>query len=549
MSKFGCTRRDFLKTVSLGAACAVVPGCISTAKLPKGKTSANEQGRRPDILWISCEDISPDLGCYGDDYADTPNLDRLAKQGCRYSNAFVPYPVCAPTRSAVITGMYPSTIGTMHMRTSLKGYEAVPPSYVKCFTEYLRAAGYYCTNNVKTDYQFNPPFTAWDECSRKAHWRNRPKGMPFFSVINLTVSHESQSWPKKGEKLVHDPAKVVLPPYYPDTPAVRENLARYYDNVTRMDKQAGKILRQLEKDGLADNTVVFFWSDHGRGLPRHKRWVYDSGIHVPMIIRWPGKVKPGSVCNDFINLIDLGPTVLSIAGVEIPAYMQGRAFLGGQKGKLRKYIFAGRERMDETADDHIRCVRDKRYKYIRNFMPEKAYAQSISYRDRMPIMKEWRRLNAEGKLKGPQKLFFRKTKPVEELYDVGIDPHEVNNLAESPEYKDVLKRMRAVLEEWIKETGDLGGIPEEELIERMWPGRKQPVTEAPVIKTTSTGGKMTVKITCATEGASIGYRLGDKGHWLLYTEPIRLDVGTELQTKAIRIGYKPSEEVHKIVGL
>jgi len=549
MSKFGCTRRDFLKTVSLGAACATLPGCISTAEQSKGKTSANEQGRRPNILWISCEDISPDLGCYGDDYADTPNLDRLAKQGCRYSNAFVPYPVCAPTRSAVITGMYPSTIGTMHMRTSLKGYEAVPPPYVKCFTEYLRAAGYYCTNNVKTDYQFNPPFTAWDECSRKAHWRNRPKGMPFFAVINLTVSHESQSWPKKGEKLVHDPAKVVLPPYYPDTPVVRENLARYYDNVTRMDKQAGKILRQLEKNGLADNTVVFFWSDHGRGLPRHKRWVYDSGIHVPLIIRWPGKVKPGSVCNDFINLIDLGPTVLSIAEVEIPTYMQGRAFLGGQKGELRRYIFAGRERMDKTADDHIRCVRDKRYKYIRNFMPEKPYAQPIPYRDKMPIMKEWRHLNAEGKLKGPQKLFFRKTKPVEELYDVGLDPHEVNNLAESSEHKDVLKRMRAVLEEWIKETGDLGGIPEEELIERMWPGRKQPITTAPLIETAATDKKMTVKITCATEGASIGYRLGSNGRWLLYSEPIRVDVGIELRARTIRIGYKPSDEVHKIVGL
>ena len=458
------------------------------------------------------------------------------------------YPVCAPTRSAVITGMYPSTIGTMHMRTSLKDYEAVPPTYVKCFTEYLRAAGYYCTNNVKTDYQFNSPFTAWDECSNKAHWRNLPRGMPFFSVINLTVSQERRSLPKKGEKLGHDPAKVVLPPYYPDTPVVRTNLARYYDNVTRMDKQAGEILRQLEDDGLADSTVVFFWSDHGRGLPRHKRWVYDSGIRVPLIIRWPGVISPGSVCEDLISCIDFGPTVLSIAGVKIPSYMQGRAFLGGRKGEPRRCIFAGRERMDAKSDDHIRCVRDKRYKYIRNFMPERPYVQPIPYRDRMPIMKEWRRLNAEDKLNGPQKLFFRKTKPVEELYDIVADPHEVDNLAESPEHLEVLKKMRAVLEDWIKDTGDLGGIPEDELIERMWPGRKQPVTATPAIETAARGGKATVKITCVTEGSSIGYRLGKTGRWLIYTEPVQLDVGTELRARAIRIGYKVSDEVHKVVG-
>jgi len=533
----------------VGAASLALPGCMSISQQASSKVSADKQERSLNVLWISCEDISPDLGCYGDDYADTPNLDRLAKQSCRYSNAFVPYPVCAPTRSAVITAMYPSTIGTMHMRTRLKGYDAVPPPYVKCFTEYLRAAGYYCTNNRKTDYQFSPPFTAWDESSKKAHWRNRPEGMPFFSVINLTVSHESRNWPKKVEKLVHDGRQVVLPPYYPDTAVVRDNLARYYDNVTRMDKQAGKILRQLEDDGLADNTVVFFWSDHGRGLPRHKRWVYDSGIHVPLIVRWPGKIASGSVCGDLINLIDLAPTVLSIAGVKIPSYMQGRAFMGEQKSEPRRYIFAGRERMDKTSDDHIRCVRDKRYKYIRNFMPEKPYAQPIPYRDRMPIMQEWRRLNTEGKLKGPQKLFFQKTKPPEELYDIAADLYEINNLADSPEHQHVLERMRSALQEWIKDTNDLGGIREYELIERMWPGRKQPVTAPPKIESAAAAnGRMTVKITCATEGASIGYRLGEKGRWLIYTGPIQLKADTLLQTKAIRIGYKESEVVQKVIG-
>lgn len=544
MSAFNCRRRDFLKFMGLGATSLLLPGCLNGSTQIWGK----EATKRPNILWISCEDISPDLGCYGDNYADTFHLDCLAKQGCRYTSAFVPYPVCAPVRSAVITAMYPSTIGTMHMRTRRKGYEAVPPPYVKCFPEYLRAAGYYCTNNVKTDYQFNSPFTTWDQCSKKAHWRNRPDGTAFFSVFNLTVSHESRAWPKKGEKLIHHPAMAEVPPYYPDTRIVRENLARYYDNITKMDRQAGRILQELEDDGLTDNTVVFFWSDHGRGLPRCKRWIYDSGIHVPLIVRWPGKLKAGTICSNLINLIDLGPTVMSIAGVKIPPYMQGRAFLGEQKGKLRKYIFAGRDRMDNS-DDHVRCVRDKRYKYIRNFMPERPYAWPIAYRDRMPIMKEWRRLNAEGKLKGPQKLFFQETKPVEELYDVLADPHEINNLADSPGHQGELKHLRAVLEKWIKSSGDLGGIPEDELIERMWPGRKQPVTATPVVQISSVrNSKATVKITCATEGASIGYRLGKKQRWLIYTKPIRLDVGTELQTRAIRIGYKPGEEVHKLVG-
>jgi uncharacterized sulfatase len=232
---------------------------------------------RPNILWISCEDISPDLGCYGDDYAGTPNLDRLAAQGCRYKNAFVPFPVC--------------TLGSMHMRTSLQGYECVPPPYVRCFPEYLRIAGYYCSNHTKTDYQFSPPFTTWD--ARRGNWRNkdRPKNAPFFSVINLAVTHESKCWDIK--KTVHDPAKVKVPPYYPDTPVVRRNLAKYYDNITTMDKQLGDILNKLDADGLTDSTVVFFWSDHGRGLPRCKRWPYDSGLRVPLIIRSPGKITPG----------------------------------------------------------------------------------------------------------------------------------------------------------------------------------------------------------------------------------------------------------------
>jgi hypothetical protein len=408
---------------------------------------------------------------------------------------------------------------------------------VHCFTEYLRAAGYFCTNHTKTDYQFASPFTAWDAGK---DWRDRPDGTPFFTVINLTITHESQNWPKKDEKLIHDPAKVTVPPYYPDTPIVRENLVRMYDNITTMDKQAGEILARLKADGLAESTVVFFWGDHGRGLPRCKRWLYDSGIRVPLIVRWPGRIKPGTVCDDFAMLTDLGPTVLSIAGVKVPQHMQGLALLGEQKAQPREFIVAARERMDLTSDEHIRAVRDKQYKYIRNFTPERPYAWPISYRDRMPIMQEWRRLHAEGKLAGAPALFMRETKPPEELYDITVDPYEINNLADSPKRQDVLKLMRTRLAQWSKETRDLGGTPEDELIERMWPGKVQPVTAAPEITAAPAGGgRTTLTITCATEGASIGYQV-DGGRWLLYSQPVAIGSSSQIVAKAIRIGYKTS---------
>ncbi len=535
-------RREFIGLMGAGMAVMTLPGCISKENMVK---------ERPNILWISCEDISPDLGCYGYNEVRTPNIDRLASEGIRYTNAFTVAGVCAPSRSGIITGMYPTTIGSMHMRTRNKirniNYEAVPPSYVKCFPEHLRAAGYYCTNRSKTDYQFNPPITAWDRVSGNwGDWRGRTEGQPFFSVINLTITHESRIRVPLDKDPIIDPASVTLPPYYPDTPVVRRDWARYLDNIEELDRQVGEILERLEQDGLAENTVVFFWSDHGRGLPRAKRWVYDSGIHVPLTIRWQGVIKPGTICDDLVSFIDLGPTVLSIAGVEIPPYMQGQAFLGEQKAPLREYIFAARDRMDETYDI-IRCVRDKRYKYIRNYQPEKPYAQNIQYMDLMPTMQEMRRLNAEGKLKGPEKLFFRKTKPVEELYEITVDPHEINNLAKLPEYESVLKRMREVHENWKKETKDLGHIPEKEHMENMWPGGVQPKTATPTIS--PNGGtfnsSVTVKITCPTEGASIAYTTeeGKKAHWKLYTREFNLKKNSELKARAIRIGYEESPEV------
>lgn len=522
---------------------------------------------RPNILWISFEDTNPFYGCYGDPVARTPHLDRLAAEGCRWPNAFSTAGVCAPARSAVITGMYPTSIGTHHMRTTHTHpaapelptpYEAVVPHYVKCFSEYLRAVGYYCTNNVKTDYQFAPPLTAWDELSTEAHWRNRSDpDQPFFAVFNPTLTHESGMWPEKCPEVTFAPEAIPLPPYFPDTPQVREAMARMYTHIERSDTILGELLAQLEEDGLADNTVVFHWSDHGP-LPRGKRWPYDSGIHIPMIVRWPGELAPGCVSDQLVSTIDLGPTVLSLARVEIPWHMQGRAFLGPQAAPPREYVFASRDRYDESYD-MVRAARDKRWKYIRNYRPDLPYLLWIPYRNRHPILQEMWRLYMAGELSGPQLLMFQSHRPVEELYDTLADPYEIHNLAGHPTYQPELARLRRALDTWRSEVGDLGEIPEAEMVRRWYPDGQQPQTAAPLFIPIGAGNwgeqpapeggtfraPMLVQLYCATQGASIAYTLSgeDRARWQLYTEPLHLPVGeTTLRAKAIRIGYRESSE-------
>jgi N-sulfoglucosamine sulfohydrolase len=519
--------------------------------------------QRPNILWISVEDISPHLGSYGDPVARTPRLDQLAAEGTRYTNVFTVAPVCAPNRSGIITGMYPTSIGTHHMRTShvAEGlptpYSAVPPPYVKAFTEYLRAAGYYCTNNSKTDYQFDTPISAWDESGETAHWRDRKDpGQPFFAVFNFETTHESQNWPEPEST---DPASVSVPPYYPDTPVVRRALARLYDNIARVDQQAGEVLDQLESDGLAEKTIVFFWSDHGDGLPRAKRWLYDSGTHIPLIVRWPDGLAPGTVSGQLISSIDLGPTVLSLAGVPIPYHMQGRAFLGPQAASPRARLFSARDRFDESYD-MVRSVRDFRFRYVRNYYPDKPYVLWIPYRNRSPLMQELLRLDAEDALEGPQKLWFRDHRPPEELYDCQEDPFQVHNLVGDVEHQAILERLRRALDDWRAETGDLGDVPEKEMVRRFWPDAVQPETARPAFvvnapedrgsQARSEGGTftapMTLSLHCPTQGASIVYTLeaAESPHWLLYVGPLRLPRGeTTVRARAIRYGYKESPEL------
>jgi len=530
---------------------------------------AQQTQKPPNILWISTEDMSPHLGCYGDDVAVTPNIDRLASQGIRFTNVFTTAAISAPCRAGIITGMYQTTIGCMHMRTTSYRrsaenpieFTAVPPHYVKAFTEYMRTSGYYCTNNNKTDYQFakDPvPASIWDDCSRTAHYKNRPdKSQPFFAVFNWVGTHESQNW--DISKVKTDPKKVKLPPYWPDTEIVRRNYAKMYDNIARLDSVVGAMITELEKQGELENTIIFFWGDHGDGLPRGKRWLYDSGLNIPLIIRFPGKKNAGTVDNRLISSIDFGPTVLSLAGIPVPAHMQGRPFLGAQAGEPREAVFAARDRVDESYD-MIRSVRTDRYLYVRNYYPNEPFPIWVPYLSNMPIYQEMLRLDAEGKLTGAQKSWFSYQRPPEELYDVKADPFQLSNIATDNRYKEVLGNMRRMHEEWTRETGDLGHMNEPEMINMMWPGGAQPVTDIPYFiinskedkasKNYRTGGTysspMTLGFYCPTHGSSLVYTFGEQKnpHWLLYSGPLHLKPGTyNIRVKAVRYGYKDSGEL------
>ncbi|MBN2593185.1 MAG: sulfatase-like hydrolase/transferase [Sedimentisphaerales bacterium] len=469
MDNYTNSRRDFLKTSGLYASALALTGCRSGSRIAPTETSV----QKPNMLWITCEDTSPLLGCYGDELAITPHLDKLAGEGIRYTKAFATAPVCAPSRSCLITGVYATSLGTQHLRSEVK-----LPEKIKCFPEYLREAGYYCSNNYKKDYNFID-FGVWDESSQEAHWRNRRPGQPFLSVFNFVSTHQGQIngsdeefEEKYGSKLEpverHDPAEISLPPYYPDTPFVRKIWARYYDLITFMDKQVGEILNQLEADGLADNTIVFFYADHGLGIPRFKRTLYDSGLHVPLIVRFPERyqhllpARPGETIDNLVSFVDFAPTVLNLAGLPIPGYMQGRAFLGSQAKPPRKYLFGASSRVDE-AYEFSRCVRDKRYKYIRNFFPHLSYIQPSQFCDQAEIMQELRRAVAEEELTPAQKLLWASTKPAEELYDTIADPHEINNLVGLPETKAVLEKLRKTLRAWMLQTRDTGLLPEAEM--------------------------------------------------------------------------------------
>lgn len=439
---------------------------VFSSALGAGMLARGAGDRRPNILWITCEDIGPHLGAYGDKYADTPNLDSLAKKSVIYRNAWSNAPVCAPARTTLISGLYPPCTGSEHMRSMTR-----LPGWMKMYPQFLREAGYYATNNSKEDYNLEKPGKVWDDSSKKGHWRNRQTGQPFFSIFNLTITHESQIR-KRPHTLVHDPAKVRVPAYHPDTPEVRHDWAQYYDNITTMDRQAARILKQLEDDGLADSTIVFFYGDHGSGMPRSKRWPYNSGLQVPLIVHIPEMFKHlaskdyklGGSTDRLVGFIDLAPTLLSLAGVKPPGYFQGHAFLGEHQSPEQPFAYGFRGRMDERYD-MVRTARDKRYVYIRNYMPQKIYGQYIDYMFQTPTTRVWKQFYDEGKLKPPQ-TFFWETKPPEELYDLKNDPDEVKNLAESPAHRQTLERLRSAQRDLALKIRDVGFLPEDEIHSR-----------------------------------------------------------------------------------
>ena len=474
MNRAKRTRREFLKDAGLCASALTVAGCM-TEPVPGPALPPEEQPQpaRPNILWITCEDTSPYLGCWGDPYAITPNLDRFAGQAIRYTNAYSTAPVCSPARSCLITGVYATSLGTQNLRSDIRIPRPIEP-----FPKLLRATGYYCSNNFKEDYNFKDP-TIWDDSSQNAHWRNRAASQPFFSVFNLTCTHQGQAngsdeefSQKYTSKLKpeerHDPKVLAPPPFYPDTPMVRKIWARYYDLITTMDQQVGDLLQQLEADGLAQSTIVFFFPDHGLGLPRFKRTLYDTGLRVPLMIRVPARYQhlapyaAGGRTDQLVSFVDFAPTVLSLAGLATPPHMQGQPFLGQTPAAPREYIFATHSRVDE-AYDMSRCVRDRRYKYIRNFMPHLPYIQPSDYCDQAEIMQELRRVAKEGGLAGIEKLLWEPTKPVEELYDTLTDPNEVKNLAGAPAQEQTLSRLRKQLWDWMAQTKDTELLPEAEM--------------------------------------------------------------------------------------
>ncbi|TDK46154.1 sulfatase family protein [Algoriphagus formosus] len=519
------------------------------------KTPQSEQityPERPNIVWIVVEDMSPEhLETYGGTGGKTPNLNALAAESLQYQNAFSTAGVCAPSRAALITGAYQTSIGAHHMRTTgmsanaldayppgFKSYNVVLPEGMIPYPIHLRMAGYYVSNNVKEDYQFESPVFMWDESSRNAHWRNRnDPDQPFFSIFNFTTTHESQVWAREGkDSLLVDPKDVTVPPVYPDDSLTRRTIARFITNVMRMDAQVGEVIAQLKEDGLYDNTIIFFYSDHGDGMPYFKRELYDRGLKVPLLVKAPW-LEGGTKTDILVSFVDFGPTLLSLAGIPIPDSMQGKAFLGEQKAEPRKYIYAARDRMDSEYD-RVRAVSDGRFKYIRNYMPEKPNYQNIQYRLQNPLMGHLLDLNEKGLLNENQARWFAQSKPEEELYDTQNDPWEFNNLVGNPEYADKLEELRKAHKDWVAEYGDKGALNEMEMVKAMWNGGENPPVTSPA-EVSFSEGKVT--LSCPTSSTLIGWRKSSSDSWKIYTGPFEAVAGDSLYVNSHRIGFEASE--------
>ena len=432
-----------------------------------GVVTSSANAAQPNILWLTSEDHSPHMGCYGDKVARTPNVDALVAKGMLFKKVWSVAPVCAPARTTIISGMYPSSTGGLHMRSMVS-----MPKGTRMYPQFLREAGYFCTNNSKTDYNLREPGQVWDESSGNANWKKRAEGQPFFAIFNSTKSHESQIRTRPHTQITK-PEDVRIPTYHPDTPEVRQDWAQYYDKVSEADADAGKRLREIEEAGLAEDTIVFYYADHGSGMPRGKRWPSNSGLHVPMVVYFPPKWQhlapkeytAGGKSDRLVSFVDLAPTVLSLAGIKPPEWMQGHAFAGPHQSEPQPFLFGERGRMDERMD-LVRSVTDGRFVYLRNYYPHVSQAQKVAYQFETPTTRIWHQLFTAGKTNAAQSIFWREPKDPEELYDLQSDPDEVQNLAQSPEHRQTLEKLRAAQREHLARTRDVCFLPELEIHSR-----------------------------------------------------------------------------------
>jgi len=524
---------------------------------------------RPNILLIVAEDMSDRVGAFEDPLANTPNIDRLATEGVRFPNTFTTAGVCSPSRAALITGVHQISIGCQHMRTSNfpeGGYKSVPPANIKAFPELLRKEGYFTFNTSKLDYQFSGampgsgPFTIWDAEDDPSLWRTRADGQPFFGMINIMETHETGIFTPLGTKpnsIMHfiiqmmrafsgytkgepiDPDAVELPPYYPDTPLIRADIARHYQNINAMDKIVGDIIDKLEKDGLLNSTIIIWTTDHGDCLPRAKRELYDTGIKVPMVISWPQNFEkpahftPGAIDEKLISFVDLAPTFLSIAKSSLPAYLHGTNIFSESN---RSFVYASRDRIDEVSDRQ-RAIRNERFKFIKSWHPDQPGGHKLEFRDNLRIMQELWSLKEQGQLNPTQISWFER--PGEErLFDILNDPFELNDLSKDTLYADTLMVMRNGLGQWLNRVGDWSQNPESDMVASFTPTGEQEITPIPSIDLSN--DLLTIK--SKTPGASIGYQIDD-GPWQLYSIPFEVENGSEIKAKAIRYGWEESEVV------
>ena len=430
--------------------------------------------KRPNILWLYVEDISPNLSCYGDENVNTPNIDALAENGIRFTSTIMPAPVCSPLRSAIITGVMQTTLGTHNHHSSRTEASAINlPDYVKTLPELFRMAGYFTFNQGKDDYNFayvrDSLYSGeyrdngmYGLVGKELDWNLKKEDQPYFGQIQLSGNKYiySDTFQERVVRQI-DPENLVLPPYYPQTDYMKEEWASYLESVELTDKAVGDIIQQLKEDGLLDNTYVFFFSDHGMRLWRHKQFLYESGINVPFILTYfgdDGKIKKGTINTDLISGMDIGTTSLGLGNVDIPKYTEGQDFLADDY-RPRDFVISARDRCDFTID-RIRSVRTKNYKYIRNFKTDRPYMQP-NYRDEWEITQIMRKAYADGELNEIQSPFWEDSRPEEEFYNLADDSHEIQNLASDPAFAEELRRHRTILDDWVVRTDDKGQYPED----------------------------------------------------------------------------------------